>query len=376
MILQTETFKPICSTLGQAVDKSAALIELSVANSALRLAVTNGEYYCMLSYPVDQEVAFKATVDAVLFLNLVAGVTTDTFELNIKNNALVLKAGKSTYKLPMVYENDSLITLPVIQVQNKSVEMTISNDILQSILNVNSKEIAKLKGVDPSKVAELQKLYYIDETGCFTFTNGACLNSFTLEKPVKMLLNERIVRLFKLFKDDVYFSMGHDALPNGSVQTKVTFETPSIYLAAIITNDDVLLNRIQGPCLATKRYISEAYPIKIVLYSNTLSAAISRFMLFMKNSTEGTSMMNMPVTVRISGSDFAISDASENTEVVPIENNPLIAVPYEMKVNLADIKSVLDSCKDEHLTFNCGNRKSIIITRNNICNLLPEGNNG
>lgn len=374
MILQTETFKPICNTLGQAVDKSAALIELSVSNKALRLAVTNNEYYCMLSYPVEDDTPFNATVDAVLFLNLVAGVTAETFELNVKNNTLVLKAGKSNYKLPMVYENDKLLTLPVISIANKSVEMTIANDILQSILNVNSKEIAKLKGVDPARVAELQKLYYIDETGCFTFTNGACLNSFALEKPVKMLLNERIVRLFKLFKDDVYFSLGHDPLPNGSMQTKVTFETQNIYLAAIITNDDVLLNKIQGPCLATKRYIEEVYPIKIVMYSNTLSAAISRFMLFTKNSAEGSNMLNMPVTVRISGSDFAISDASENTEVVPIENNPLIAVPYEMKVNLADIKSVLDSCKDEHLTFNCGNRKSIIITRNNICNLIPEGN--
>ena len=52
MILQTETFKPICNTLGQAVDKTAALIELSVANNALRLAVTNTLLMAMGDSPI------------------------------------------------------------------------------------------------------------------------------------------------------------------------------------------------------------------------------------------------------------------------------------------------------------------------------------
>lgn len=47
---------------------------------------------------------FNAVVDASLFLNLIAGITTDTFNLSIKGNTVVVKAGKSTYKLNMIYE--------------------------------------------------------------------------------------------------------------------------------------------------------------------------------------------------------------------------------------------------------------------------------
>jgi hypothetical protein len=130
------------------------------------------------------------------------------------------------------------MSLPVIKISNKTIEMPISFDILDSILNVNSKELAKVKKIE---VNELQKMYYIDETGCFTFTTGACLNSFTLEKPVKLLLNEKIVKLFKLFKEDVLFSLGQDPLPNGTTRTKITLETADTYLAAIITSDDLLI---------------------------------------------------------------------------------------------------------------------------------------
>ena len=37
------------------------------------------------------------------------------------------------------------MTLPFISIQNKTVEMNIANDILMSILNVNSKELLKTK---------------------------------------------------------------------------------------------------------------------------------------------------------------------------------------------------------------------------------------
>ena len=42
----------------------------------------------------------------------------------------------------------------------------------------------------------IQRLYYMDERGAVTFTSGACINNFTLEKPVKILLNNKLVKLF------------------------------------------------------------------------------------------------------------------------------------------------------------------------------------
>jgi hypothetical protein len=264
------------------------------------------------------------------------------------------------------------MTLPVIAIQNKTVEMTISNDILMSILNVNSKELLKTKYLN---VSELNKLYYIDEAGCFTFTNGACLNAFSLEKPVKLLLNDRIVRLFKLFKDDVQFSLGQDPLSNGNIQTKIVMQTADTYLAAIINGETDLIARVQQPCEATKRYLSESYDHKLVLSVAELSAAINRLMSFTKNSKSTSEKVNMaylPTAISIENGELVIKDKFENYETVSIENESYTSGDYEMYVNLYDIKLVLDSCKTDHITLNCGNHRSIVVTRGPVANLIPE----
>jgi hypothetical protein len=241
-----------------------------------------------------------------------------------------------------------------------------------SILNVNSKELLKTKYLD---VSELNKLYYIDESGCFTFTNGSCLNSFTLEKPVKLLLNDRIVRLFKLFKDDVKFSLGQDPTINGGIQTKMVMETADTYLAAVITCDETLIAKVQHPCEATKRYLTESYDHKLVLSKADLSAAINRLMSFTKNSkatSEKVNMAYLPTAINIENGELVIKDKFENYETVAIANESYSTGDYEMFVNLYDIKLVLDSCTTDHITLNCGNHRSIVVTRGTVANLIPE----
>lgn len=374
MIIKTKDFKEAANKilLAADLDTNAANLELVAKNSSLYLNVTNKEYYVSVKFPLETEETFRAVVDASLFLSLISGFTTDTFSLELKDNTVVLGSGKSKYKVAMIYENETLMTLPVIVIQNKTVEMTISNDILMSILNVNSKELLKAKYLN---VSELNKLYYIDEAGCFTFTNGSCLNAFSLEKPVKLLLNDRIVRLFKLFKDDVQFSLGMDALANGNIQTKIVLETPDTYLAAVITCDDTLIARVQQPCEATKRYLSESYDHKLVLSTAELSAAINRLMSFTKNSkttNEKVNMAYLPTAINIENGELVIKDKFENYETVAIANESYSTGDYEMYVNLYDIKLVLDSCQTDHITLNCGNHRSIIITRGTVANLIPE----
>lgn len=370
MILNIKDFREVCKTISGAVDDTAANLGLVARDNKLFLSVTNREYFVSIKYDLDTTENFKAVVDASLFLNLISGITTDSIELIVEDNVVKIKSGKSSYKLPMIYENDHLMELPVISVSNKTIEMPISNTVLQSIVNINGKELLKLKSM--SKVNELQKLYYITNEGCFTFTNSSTLNAFTLEKPVKMLLNDRVVKLFKLFKDDVRFSLGHDTTDGGQIQTKVVFENESMYLAAVITNDDLLLSKIQGPCDATKNYINSVYKNKLVLSANQLAAAISRIMLFTKNSISGINMNFVPATFKISTTDLTIEDSQGNIESITVENGSVVGEDYDMTLNLSDIKLALDSCKDEHITLNCGNKTSIVITRNNVSNLIPE----
>ena len=372
MILKTKELQEAANKIRAAMgsDKqNTTNLEIVAKAQTLFLNVTNREFYVSVRFPLNQEEDFRAVVKAEQFLTLISDITADEITLGTKDTTITIKAGRGSFKLPMIYENKDLMQLPIIAIENKTLEMTIKNDILQSILNVNSREIQKGKGVN---INELQKLYYVDEEGCFTFTTGACLNSFTLEKPVKLLLNDRIVQLFKLFKDDVQFSLGQDKLLDNRIRTKISLETADTYVAAIINCDDLLLSKIQGPCTATKRFISEAYAHSIVLSVTELRNTVKLLKNLTKTTVDNANMFRIPTAVHIDNESFQMTDASGNTVSVPVENGSFVADSYDMTINLADIESVLESCKVETITLNCGNHRSVVIARGGVHNLIPE----
>ena len=88
-----------------------------------------------------------------------------------------------------------MLEIPVITIENKTLEMNINSSVLDSIVTYNSRQLAIGSVAKP-----VQKMFYVDNKGCITFTTGACVNSFELEKPFSLLLNSRLVNLFKLFK--------------------------------------------------------------------------------------------------------------------------------------------------------------------------------
>jgi len=374
MILKTKNFQEAANKilLAVGVDKAAANLELAARDTKLYLRVTNREWYCAVAFDLETPTEFRAVVDANLFLNLISGISTEEFELEIKDTVVVVKAGRSSYKLAMIYENDQLMKLPIIKLdpEQVTVSMTISNDILMSILNVNSREVQKAKKVE---VNELQRYYYIDETGCFTFTTGACINAFTLEKPIKLLLTDKVVKLFKLFGSDAFLSYGHIVNADNSLQPIVVFQTEDVYVATRLLSDETCIQKVKAPCDAMKALAKEIYEHNLVLSATDLSAAISRLLMFHKNSSAKADLSFVPASVEFSNTELTISDISgDNKEVITIENGSSTPGGYSMGVNLIDLKAVLDSCKNEHITMNCGNHKSIIICRANISNVIAE----
>jgi hypothetical protein len=374
MILKTKNFQEAANKilLAVGVDKAAANLELAAKDTALYLRVTNREWYTAIKFDLENPTEFRAVVDANLFLNLISGISTEEFELEIKDTVVVVKAGRSSYKLAMIYENDQLMKLPIIKLDPEqiTVSMNISNDILMSILNVNSREVQKAKKVE---VNELQRYYYIDETGCFTFTTGACINAFTLEKPIKLLLTDKVVKLFKLFGSDAFLSYGHIVNADNSLQPIVVFQTEDVYVATRLLSDETCIQKVKAPCDAMKALAKEVYEHNLVLSATDLSAAISRLLMFHKNSSAKADLSFVPASVEFSNTELTISDLSgDNKEVITIENGSSTPGGYSMGVNLIDLKAVLDSCKNEHITMNCGNHKSIIICRANISNVIAE----
>ena len=234
MVIRIEEIQSACSKILAAVDSNSVsalteTLQLTTRGKDLFLNVTNNEYFAKVKLEMKEPVEFNATVNANLFLKLISQITTETIELSVTETALILK-GNGTYNLPLIFDGDKLMELPEIIINNPTTNFSIDSSILQSILQFNSKELSK--GIISRPI---QKLYYMDELGAITFTTGACVNSFSLEKPVKVLLNDRLVKLFKLFKDGpVNFTLGYDTLADGVIQTKVRFESEDISLTAIL----------------------------------------------------------------------------------------------------------------------------------------------
>ena len=199
MIIKTKKFKEVCSTILSAIDTSEISIltetlELESKNKALKLSVTNGEYFVTVNFNLDNEEELHASVNANLFLKLINAVTTEDIQLSMKDSYLEVKAN-GTYKIPYIYEGDHTLILPQIKIQNPTLEMKVSGDILKSI----------------------QKMYYLDEKGCLTsLLNSVPVNAIRgrteFDYPYNIVLNT--VELKSAIDRLMLFSTGYGSIKN------------------------------------------------------------------------------------------------------------------------------------------------------------------
>ena len=371
MILRIEEMQSACSKILAAVDSNnlsilTETLQIKTEGRNLFISVTNREYFAKVRIEIDADVDFHATVNANLFLKLISQITTDTIEMNLVDNSLVLK-GNGTYKLPLIFVGDTLLQLPEINIYNPTVNFVINSETLLSILQYNSKEITKGSITKP-----IQKLYYMDENGAVTFTTGACVNNFTLEQPVKVLLNDRLVKLFKLFKGEkVTFTIGYDAISDEIIQTKVKFETSDVTITAILSCDDSMLR--QFPVNAVRGRADASYPYSINMNREQLIQTIGRLMLF-TTSNNGKEIVKPNSTFEFKKDSVVIYDVKkENKEEIYYTNTSCnIEDSYVAILDLNDLRATLETCSEQYVTLNFGDGQAVVLVRGNIKNVIPE----
>lgn len=370
MIIRTEKLQPACSKLLPAVDSSAIaeitdVLELKASGKILYINVTNREYFAQVKIELDDVVDFHATVSANLFLRLVSQITTETVELNVAETTLKMKANGS-YDIPLIFDNDKLMELPAIEINNVTTELTVESDILQSILNYNSKELMKDLILQP-----VQKMYYVDQEGCITFTTGACVNNFQLEQPIKVLLNQRLVRLFKLFNSGkVKVTLGHDAISDTIIQTKIKFENDIVCLTAILSCDDDLVNKV--PAAAIRGRANKNYPYNVSFSKAELNETINRLLLF--SSTSALNRIKSDSKFVFEYNYVSIYDVtSANVERVFYKTGVLPeGEQYIATFDLNDLKHALDSSEDDFVTFGFGDHAALVISSKSVRHVVPE----
>lgn len=373
MIIPTEQLKDVCAKVLTAVDNNALAtitetLELVTKDGFLNVNITNKEYFVQVKLPVSEDVKFHATVNAVLFLKLIAQTTTENVELKISDNSMIV-IGNGTYTFPLIYEGDSLLELPEIKIENVTNTFNIDSTILKSILIHNSRQLNG--GISTQAV---QKMYYIDNQGAITFTTGACVNSFTLPEDIKLLLNNRLVKLFKLFTEDqVNFTLGYDPISEDVVQTKVRFVSGNITLTAILSCDDTLLNQV--PVTAIRGRANDIYAHSISISRAALSQSLNRMLLFNSSNNNPEESYNQ---FEFTNKELIIKDSDnineESIEYTKSELTELASEHYIALLNLIDVKGVIDNFNEPYVTINFGNSQAIVISQGSIKNVIPECN--
>jgi hypothetical protein len=369
MIIQTKSFQDSCKKILEAVTNSISnskeVLELEANGQLLNLNVTNKEYYVSVKMPLDVEAQLHAVVNAQLFLNLVSKITTSTLEITTSGNILIVK-GNGTYKIPLIFDEDKVVEVPKIAINNITNNFSIKGSILHSILKYNVKELSKSGGSSP-----VQQLFYIDEKGAVTFTNGACVNNFSLEQKVVLTLTEKIVRLFKLFKsENVYFTMGFDQLQSGVVAQKVSFSDDLVTLTAIITTQEELVKKF--PVQGIRKWVETAYDYTVTVDRLVLLEAIGRLSLFSK---VGTDFGSVGMEFGVEGVTIFDSNNVNSEEIKYVNNEPLLVKPYSAKFDTKDLKLTLETAEGQYIVMSFGNGQAVVIKRNDINNIIPELHN-
>lgn len=367
MICRIEDLKKISSILLTAVDSSDISkitdnLELNVENKILNLSVTNGEYYVRSRLPIFNDISFHATVNASIFLKLITKITTETVEFKIDNNSLIV-IGNGEYKIPLIYDDEKMLTLPEIVINNVTSEFDIDSSILKSILQYNSRELNK-KNVVSNPV---QKLYYIDNDGAITFTSGACVNVFKLLKPVKILLSQKVVGLFKLFDESsVKFTLGQDQVANtASVQTKVSFESDLLKISAIIPSNDELVGTV--PVQAIRNRAFNTYNRTTSINRVELLQAIDRLLLFYNGTN------SFYANFHFNNDELKISSINnEIYETIKYITSSGLDTEYNAILDLNDVKIILHSYNEESITMNFGDGQAFVLAKPNIYSVVPE----
>lgn len=371
MILETKEFKNAAMSILAAVDSSdislmSDMLELVTKDKTLYLNVTNQEYYVQVKFDLGIEEDLHATVNAVTFLKLLSQITSETIEFSIKDNVLLVK-GNGIYKIPLIYLKDTMVELPPIVLEHKTVDFNIDTGILNSISTYNSKELVKNVVDKP-----VQRLYYVDNEGCITFNSGACVNNFTLPKKMKILLSGKVVKLFKLFTtESVKFELGHDQISGDIVQTKAHFYNDNVSITAILFSDDILFKDI-SPSRIRERAM-RIYPHSALINKQVLVSAINRLLTFMQTSE--TVLSNSIFTFY--DDRLVISNKFEQyEETVRYIEKIDMKEPYVATLFLKDIKLALDNCVEQVINFSFGDDRAVVISRGNLYNVIAEFEKG
>jgi len=352
----TKKISAVCTA-----DSNAIFVNISAdsTKAAMYFSMSTGDCYISMKLPQESAETFEAAVDAKAFVDIINSLSAENINLNIKDNSLLINAGKSKYKLPMAYVETSLWSPTIIAPEDPQVSTTVSIDILNSIYTVNAQELAR---VSDNKIKnESSKLYYLSNSGCFTSANnyGACLNKFELQGQLEVLLTKKLVKLFKLFDTDVdlYYST---EITNGLAQNILMLANDTVRLGALTPADKTIRANLLKMVYRLREYAGNNYQHILMFDTKELAQALARLAIMAKHAKKANSLDMNAIHLKTVDNTVMLSDDFENSETVALLPESVTIGNFAINLELSAIRSVVDLCQSESLTIR-GNQNGIII---------------
>ncbi len=369
MKLKLSNLQDVCAKMSKALDidgfdpiTNALELIATSSDSNLRMALTNYEYYVEGRVDTLINEDFIATVSADVFFKLISQLSTEEVSLSCDNNTVIITSN-GTYRLPMLFNDDVPLKIPSITFDKVEKVVNVSRPDMMSVLTYNSRELIKEYDKKP-----VQRMYYLDDKGCITFTSGACVNNFSIQGGNQVLLSSKVINLFRLFRDSqIEWTFGECSMSGMTV--KLLGLSDSVFsIVARINDDNSLIESI--PKELIRNMAADKYPYTVILNKVQLLNAVERLLLFMPKDNFSKpygkfEFMDTSVIIR--------DRLDVNMEKVFYSDDLVFnGEPITIILDFNDIKTILEGVKDKDVTIKFGNGVSVLIQYSHITNIIPE----
>lgn len=347
-------------------DDNANYLNIKSIDNILYFSLTNKEFYVSFKLATEVNEDFNATIATKAFVDMINSLSGDELSLEATENVLKLSAGKSKYKLPMIFADTVLKEPTPINVVNPTTTMVVPAAILASINDINSQEFVR---VNENKIKNIaNKLYHISDAGCFTAANsfGACLNSFTLAQPIDLLINRRIAKLLTLFTTDPTLTYelvtvsGTNAA-NAVQQAVINLTSDDIKLGALTTADQKIRAVVMGMVTKIRQITSAVYQQNLVINAKMFASALSRLDTAAKYTGNTATSDGYSVKLTVENGIALLTDEKGNSEEFVLENTSTSVGKYSVILLISKVKSIIDLCKSDTFTLRANNNSPIIL---------------
>lgn len=366
--LNTNLLKDLTSKISKGIEgertvRVSELLELTVSNNKLFLAVTNTQFYLTIELTNNLETTedLHVTVDADTFIKLIQKTTSQDIYLSEDNGNLIFK-GNGDYIFPLeLDQNGGIKVLPKIDIkEDKTFE--ILGDTLYSIYSFGTHEL-----VNDVPVDVVQKYYYLDNLGAITYTESPYINNFNLSVPFKVLINDRLAQLFSLFRGQkVIVGLSKEAV-NNLYQNKISFTSGNIKLISYLP-DDSLIDKY--PATECRTLQQNPYPGKVSINRLDLADALDRLNIF--STKEGNVVYKKVGQLNFTNEGLEIiSIIDKNKEFIPYQEK-MDFYTYSCYMNLSQLQRHAKASSENNININYGNELCLMFIKDNYSQIIVE----